>query len=115
MPRAKTKTIIKRIKKRDGRIVPFDIGKIERAIWLAAKAAGGANRQKAKYLAGLAVKELEKRFGVNVAGEGGEFESLVLDAPLFRKRLEIVDSKIVSEGECNHKLVVKKVKLVSKH
>jgi asparagine synthase (glutamine-hydrolysing) len=61
------------------------------------------------------LKELEKRYGVNVAGEGGEFESFVLDAPLFRKRLVITDSKIVSEGEHNHRVIIKKVRLVEKH
>jgi len=33
--------------------------------------------------------ELQKKYGVNPAGEGGEFESLVLNAPLFKKRIEI--------------------------
>jgi len=33
--------------------------------------------------------ELQNKYGVNPAGEGGEFESLVLNAPLFKKRLEI--------------------------
>jgi asparagine synthase (glutamine-hydrolysing) len=61
------------------------------------------------------LKELEKRYGVNVAGEGGEFESLVLDAPLFRKRLVITNSEIVSEGEYNHRMIVKKVRLVDKY
>jgi anaerobic ribonucleoside-triphosphate reductase len=67
--RPKTKSTIKKIKKRDGRIVSFDIKKIERAIWLAAKAAGGKNRQKAKYLTGLVVKELEKRFNKTIIPE----------------------------------------------
>lgn len=35
------------------------------------------------------LKRLNKRYGVNLAGEGGEYESLVLDAPLFRKRIAI--------------------------
>lgn len=69
MPKAKTKSQIKQIKKRDGRIVSFQIEKIERAIWLAAKAAGGENRQRAKYLAGLIVKELEKRFNKTIIPE----------------------------------------------
>jgi ABC transporter with metal-binding/Fe-S-binding domain ATP-binding protein len=44
-----------------------------------------------------ALSELEKvatRYGINVSGEGGEFESLVIDGPNFGKRLEIVDSTI---------------------
>ena len=69
MARPKTKSIIKQIKKRDGRIVSFNIKNIERAIWLAAKAAGGKDRAKAKYLAGLVVKELEKRFNKTITPE----------------------------------------------
>ncbi|KYK29640.1 MAG: hypothetical protein AYK23_01530 [Candidatus Proteinoplasmatales archaeon SG8-5] len=48
-----------------------------------------------------ALTELESianRFGINVSGEGGEFESLVVDGPNFSKRLEIVDSEIDWEG-----------------
>ncbi|KAI9297362.1 protein E01A2.5 [Neoconidiobolus thromboides FSU 785] len=32
---------------------------------------------------------LGQKFGINVCGEGGEFESLTLDCPLFKKRLVI--------------------------
>ena len=32
---------------------------------------------------------LEKKFKINVAGEGGEYESLVLDAPLFKQKLAV--------------------------
>jgi len=30
---------------------------------------------------------LKKRYDINIAGEGGEFETLVLDCPLFKKKL----------------------------
>jgi len=33
--------------------------------------------------------ELKEKFGVNPAGEGGEFESLVLNGPNFKKKIEI--------------------------
>ncbi len=36
---------------------------------------------------------LEAKVGINVCGEGGEFESLTLDCPLFKKRLVIDESK----------------------
>jgi diphthine-ammonia ligase len=36
--------------------------------------------------------EHQKRFGINVAGEGGEFETLVLDGPTFQKKLVIDES-----------------------
>jgi asparagine synthase (glutamine-hydrolysing) len=52
--------------------------------------------------------------GLNIAGEGGEFESLVLDGPLFKKRLVIVDSEILEENENTARLIVKEAKLVEK-
>ena len=41
------------------------------------------------------VKELialESEYGINPAGEGGEIESFVLDAPLFKRSIRLVDS-----------------------
>lgn len=35
------------------------------------------------------LKRVNRRYGVNLAGEGGEYETLVIDAPLFRKRISI--------------------------
>jgi len=71
------KTIIKKIKKRDGRIVAFRVAKIERAIWQAAKAAGGVDRRKANILAGLVVRELEKRFNQTIIPEVEQVQDLV--------------------------------------
>jgi asparagine synthase (glutamine-hydrolysing) len=58
--------------------------------------------------------ELDKRVKINIAGEGGEFESLVLDGPMFKKRLVIVESEIVEEGANTARLVVKEAKLVER-
>ena len=33
--------------------------------------------------------ELRRSHGINVAGEGGEFESLILNSPLFTRKIEI--------------------------
>ena len=38
------------------------------------------------------LKELSMRHGFDVCGEGGEFETLVVDAPWFGMRLEIVEA-----------------------
>lgn len=35
------------------------------------------------------LKQVHDRYGINIAGEGGEYETLVVDAPLFHKRLQI--------------------------
>lgn len=39
------------------------------------------------------LKSLRERYGVDVCGEGGEMETLVLDAPWFTSRLEILSAK----------------------
>lgn len=44
------------------------------------------------------VAELERLHGFNPAGEGGEFESLVLDCPLFKEPLVLVESEVVGDG-----------------
>ena len=43
---------------------------------------------------------LNKKCGIHVGGEGGEYESLGLDCPLFKKRLVIEDAHIEMENEC---------------
>jgi diphthine-ammonia ligase len=40
------------------------------------------------------LRRLRDRYGLSPAGEGGEIETTVLDAPFFRKRLEIMDSEV---------------------
>jgi uncharacterized protein (TIGR00290 family) len=63
------------------------------------------------------VEELERRSRLirplNVAGEGGEFETLVVDAPFFRERIEpeVVDRS--TTGATAH-LTVMKARLVPK-
>ena len=37
--------------------------------------------------------DLHKKYGINIAGEGGEYETLVLSGPLFSKRLVIDESE----------------------
>ena len=58
---------------------------------------------------------LEKKFGFNVAGEGGEYESLVLNAPNFSKALRIVKAKKVMENEFTGVLEIKKAVLEAKN
>ncbi len=51
-----------KIKKRDGRIVAFDQEKITEAIWAAAKAVGGQDRDRAQFISDRVVEELVKKF-----------------------------------------------------
>ncbi len=52
---------ITKIKKRDGRVVKFNPEKITNAIFKAAVAVGGRDRERAEYLKELVVKNLEKK------------------------------------------------------
>jgi uncharacterized protein (TIGR00290 family) len=42
---------------------------------------------------------LSKKYGFNISFEGGEAETLVLDCPIFKKRLEIRESKTRWDGQ----------------
>jgi len=52
------------------------------------------------------VKVLSDKYGISIAGEGGEFESFVLDCPLFEKKLEIIGYEDSCDGEnsCSREL-----------
>ena len=56
---------------------------------------------------------LKKKYGINPAGEGGELETLVLDAPLFKKRIEIVKAKKRYKNNAGV-FEIKKARLVAK-
>ncbi len=43
------------------------------------------------------MKKLNEKYKIHAAGEGGEFETFVLDCPLFKKPLEVKKSKITGE------------------
>ncbi len=64
-----------------------------------------------KAIRGLA--ELSRRNRMNISGEGGEFETLVLDGPNFAKRMEIIESESVWHGT-RGELIVRKARLVEK-
>jgi diphthine-ammonia ligase len=57
------------------------------------------------------LKQLKAKIGSNVAGEGGEFESLVLDCPVFKKKLIIEEFEIKEESEYAARMIIKKAKL----
>jgi ABC transporter with metal-binding/Fe-S-binding domain ATP-binding protein len=41
---------------------------------------------------------LKQKYAINPAGEGGEIETTVLDAPLFKKRIEVEESEVKYEN-----------------
>jgi len=48
------------------------------------------------------IKELKKKYSIHPAGEGGEFETFVLDCPLFKKELKVKNKKIHGEKNSWH-------------
>jgi diphthine-ammonia ligase len=61
------------------------------------------------------LKELNKKFGINLGLEGGEAETLVLDCPIFQKKIKILQSDSVWDSKTNSGyLKVKDAKLISK-
>ncbi len=59
------------------------------------------------------LKALNRRRMVHMAGEGGEYETVVLDAPFYKKRIEIVRSEIEWLGD-HGVLNILEAKLVDK-
>ena len=57
--------------------------------------------------------ELNKRFQVSIVGEGGEYETLVLDAPFFSKEIRLIETERIWQGSRGC-LLVKKAVLVAK-
>ncbi|MFQ6050682.1 MAG: TIGR00289 family protein [Candidatus Hydrothermarchaeota archaeon] len=58
--------------------------------------------------------DLNRKYKIHLTGEGGEFETLVLDAPFFRKRIEILEKEVIWEGDSGY-LDIKKATLIDKH
>lgn len=57
--------------------------------------------------------ELNRRYQISIVGEGGEYETLVLDAPFFKQKIRLASTETVWEGQSGY-LLVKKAKLTEK-
>lgn len=44
------------------------------------------------------IKKLNEKHGISISGEGGEYESFVLNCPLFKRKLEIIGFRDFGEG-----------------
>ncbi|MDA3856105.1 MAG: TIGR00289 family protein [Candidatus Woesearchaeota archaeon] len=58
--------------------------------------------------------KLEKKYKINPAGEGGELETFVIDSPLFKKEIKLLDVEKHMDSENAGILEIKEVKLVDK-
>jgi predicted ATP pyrophosphatase (TIGR00289 family) len=57
--------------------------------------------------------ELNRKYGVSLVGEGGEYETLVLDAPLFKRRIKMIEAEKVWKDQ-NGYFLVKRAELENK-
>jgi ribonucleoside-triphosphate reductase len=57
--------MVKKIRKRDGSIVPFQKEKIAEAIWKAVKAVGGTDQERAKQLSEIILRLADEKYGEN--------------------------------------------------
>jgi len=69
--------ISKKIRKRDGSVVPFDAEKITEAIWKAAKAVGGKDRERSKQLSAMLMAQLEQKYGEREIPEVEDVQDMV--------------------------------------
>jgi diphthine-ammonia ligase len=57
--------------------------------------------------------ELNDKYQVSLVGEGGEYETLVLDAPFFKKKIQVLQTERIWKDHSGY-LLVKEAKLVDK-
>jgi predicted ATP pyrophosphatase (TIGR00289 family) len=59
------------------------------------------------------LKDIRKKHKIDIGGEGGEYETFVVDGPVFRKRLEIAKSRKEWDG-VRGELVIEELRIVDK-
>jgi len=57
--------------------------------------------------------ELQGRYSISPSGEGGEIETTVLDAPLFKQKIQVADSMVEWKGNAGV-YIIKEARLVPK-
>lgn len=58
--------------------------------------------------------ELNKKYSVSLVGEGGEMETFILDSPMFKKKLKIIESEIIMDSENAGLMNIKKIEVIDK-
>lgn len=59
------------------------------------------------------LKDLHHKFGLHLSGEGGEYETLVIDGPIFKKKIKIEKAETLWRGDSGF-YIIKKAMLVKK-
>jgi len=100
---AKTKSRIKKIKKRSGKVVAFSAKKIAAAIWGAFKAAGNTDKAKFDVVYGSVLTDLEKRFNRTIIPEVEQVQDII-EYTLLRHGLEDIHKAFTLYRELHRKL-----------
>lgn len=75
-------------------------------------AAEGLKKEMLGMRIGITFVDRMRSLNVSPIGEGGEYESFVLECPLFKRKIRIEESEIKMENECTGHCIIKKVILV---
>ncbi|MFW6285815.1 MAG: diphthine--ammonia ligase [Nanoarchaeota archaeon] len=59
--------------------------------------------------------QMQKKYKINPAGEGGEIETFVINSPLFNYKIKIINSNIEEDSENSAELIINEVKLIKKN
>ncbi len=61
------------------------------------------------------LKKIHDRYGLNLVGEGGEYESIVVNAPIFKYKIKIIEANKVWDSKVSSGyLDIKNARLISK-
>ena len=60
------------------------------------------------------LKKLNEKYKIHLAGEGGEYETFVLDCPLFKKKIKVVSFEVKMDGEYSGIYDIKEIELIEK-
>lgn len=53
--------------------------------------------------------ELNQKHGISLVGEGGEYETLVLDAPFYRKRIKVIKAAKIWKNQTGYYKITKAI------
>jgi ABC transporter with metal-binding/Fe-S-binding domain ATP-binding protein len=103
--------------RRDGKMLLLDMLKAGFEIIIVGASAEGLDSswlgRKLDKMALCDLLELSEKHGINVSGEGGEYETLVLDGPNFKSMLRVDEMQVDWRRDCGT-LTVKKASLAEK-
>ncbi|MEM4261713.1 MAG: diphthine--ammonia ligase [Candidatus Diapherotrites archaeon] len=58
--------------------------------------------------------KLNEKYGIHIGGEGGEYETIVLNAPIFKQKIQIIKTNKKMNSENSGRIEIIKAKLIEK-